>query len=61
MKAFSINIILLVFTFLVQAQSEKDKNNITEEVKVIKMPKFPIADFQKKSVHISGIQIIQLL
>ncbi len=61
MKIFTLNFILLLFSFLLQAQTESDKNGDAEEVKLIKMPKFPIADFPKKSVAISGIQILQLV
>jgi hypothetical protein len=61
MQRMSIGFILMLFLFSATAQNETDKNSGDEEFKVIKMPKFPIADFPKKSVHVSGITLLQLV
>jgi len=51
----------LVNTFLFSAKAQKDKTPVEEEFKIIKMPKYPIADLPKNAVHISGVEVMQLV
>lgn len=49
----------MLFVYLANAQKEKSVIVEPEEFKTIKMAKFPIADFPKKSIPVSDIQVIQ--
>lgn len=61
MKKITAAFILMFFIGSAKAQNENSKSNTEEEFKVIKMPKFPIADFPKKAVHVSVIEVVQLV
>lgn len=52
---------LLLFTYMVKAQSPKKTTTEPEEFVNIKLAKFPIADFPKKSIAVSDIRIIQMV
>ena len=45
----------------VNAQPGKGNSQDQVEIKTFRMPKFPIADFPKKAIPISDIQVIQML
>ena len=60
MKAILLISFIISFSS-VNAQPGKNNSNDQVEVAALKMPKFPIADFPKKSIPVSGIQIIQML
>lgn len=54
-------IFLLLCTFFASAQKKEIKaGGSSVALKVLKMPRFPIADFPKKSMAISDIQVIQV-
>ena len=50
---------MILSVLFVHAQKETKNTVEPEEFKTIKMPKFPNADFPKKSIAVSDIQIIQ--
>lgn len=57
-------ILVLVFASIIvngQASKNDEAKETVLKTKIIKMPKYPIADFPKKSIPISDIQVIQLL
>lgn len=58
MRAILLFCFTISFVFL-KAQNAKKEKPI--EIKTFKMPKFPIADFPKKSIPISDIQVIQMV
>lgn len=51
--------ILLLFTLLTIAQKKKRPEPL--EIKSFRMPKFPVADFPKKSMAISEIRVLHVL
>ena len=51
--------VFLFSAYFVDAQKRTEPESL--EFKTFKLPKFPIADFPKKSIPISGIQVIQTL
>ncbi|RYY68230.1 MAG: hypothetical protein EOO13_12895, partial [Chitinophagaceae bacterium] len=53
--------ILLLFSGIAALAQEAAKSEIPVDTKLVKMPKFTIADFPKKAMQVSSIQIIQLL
>jgi hypothetical protein len=57
----SIFTFLILFGFLAHGQKETKATAEPEEFKTIKMPKFPNADFPKKSIAVSDIQAIQVV
>ena len=53
---------LLILSVLFAHGQKETKNKVEpEEFKTIKMPKFPNADFPKKSIAVSDIRVIQLV
>ena len=60
MKTMQITILLLS-SFWVNAQSPAKPVKEPEESISIKLAKFPIADFPKKSIVVSDIRIIQMV
>lgn len=60
MKTIFLNILMLC-TFFANAQKEKKAVVEPEEFIIIKMSKFPIADFPKKSIPVSDIRVIQVV
>lgn len=56
--------VFILITTCVLAKGQSSENNVTNEdikTKIIKMPKYTIADFPKKSLPISDIQVIQFI
>ncbi|MEP7163578.1 MAG: hypothetical protein ABI741_02735 [Ferruginibacter sp.] len=49
----------MISAFFVNAQT--DRKNVPVEIKTFKMPRFPIADFPKRSIPVSDIQVIQMV
>ena len=61
-KIFTICILVLAsITGNGQASKSDDAQETALKTKVIKMPKYPIADFPKKSAPIADIQVIQFV
>ena len=57
-------ILVLVFASIIvngQASKNDDAKETVLKTKVIKMPKYPIADFPKKSAPVADIQVIQFV
>jgi len=52
---------LLVMSFYTNAQDNKKSGSVPEEFINIKLAKFPIADFPKKSIAVSDIRLIQMV
>lgn len=53
--------IIIFSTFFACAQKDEKSAKAPGESVIIKMSKFPIADFPKKSIHVSDIQVIQVV
>ncbi|WP_462253180.1 hypothetical protein [Ferruginibacter sp.] len=60
-KKIDLLILFTLFIFFANAQNDNAPSSEPEKSKVIKMPRFPVADFPKKSIHVSNIQIIQMV
>lgn len=61
MQRIVLSVLLIITVMFVNAQYNDDPSTEPEEFKVIKMPKFPIADFPKNSIKVAGIKLIQLV
>jgi hypothetical protein len=61
MQKIILSVFLIVAVLFVNAQKDITPAEEPEEFTTIKMPKFPIADFPKKSIKVADIRLIQLV
>ena len=61
MQRIVLSVLFIITVKFASAQYNDDPSTEPEEFKVIKMPKFPIADFPKNSIKVAAIRLIQLV
>ncbi|NOT90409.1 hypothetical protein [Ferruginibacter sp.] len=61
MQKIFLSASLIIAVLFANAQKDSKPVEDTEEFTTIKMPKFPIANFPKKSVKIAAISLVQLV